>query len=181
MNRMLGSTLIGAAVLLAPAAAWAAHGKPGLWTISTTMQMANMPQMPPEAMAMMKARGMSMPGMGGPITSQICMTQEMVNADKPPAMNQHEESCTTKILNQTSTSVSAETTCHGRMDGVGRTQISWRGSEHYEGTYSFNGSMHGQPNSMSTNYVGDWVSSDCGSVKPFTAKSIPAVRPPPPK
>ena len=62
--------LIAAAAVLLPVAAFAGHGKPGLWNISTTMQMANMPQMPPEAMAMMKSRGMSMPGMGGaPITT----------------------------------------------------------------------------------------------------------------
>jgi len=166
MNRKLVSGLIGAALVLAPAAAWAAHGKPGLWTISTTMQMANMPQIPPEAMAMMKSRGMSMPGMGGPITSQICMTAEMVNADKPPAMNNHEENCTTKILSQTATSMSAEMTCHGRMDGVGHTQMSWRGNEHYEGTYNFKGAMEGHTQEMSSHFTGDFVKADCGTVKP---------------
>ena len=172
MTRKLVSGMISAAIVLAPAAAWAAHGKPGLWTISTTMQMANMPKIPPEAMAMMKSRGMSMPGMGEPITSQICMTQEMVNADKPPAMNQHEESCTTKILNQTSSSVSAETTCHGRMDGVGRSQMSWRGNEHYEGTYSFKGTAEGHPQEMNSHFTGDFVKADCGAVKPFAPRAM---------
>ena len=167
MNRKLVSGLIGAALILTPAAAWAAHGKPGLWTISTTMQMANMPQIPPEAMAMMKSRGMSMPGMGGtPMVSQICMTPEMVNADKPPAMNQHEENCTTKILSQTASSMSAEMTCHGRMDGVGHTQMSWRGNEHYEGTYNFKGTMEGHTQEMSSHFTGDFVKADCGAVKP---------------
>ena len=55
-----------AAIALLSAAAQAMpHGKPGLWNITTTMQMANMPQMPPEAMAMMKQRGMKIPGMAG--------------------------------------------------------------------------------------------------------------------
>ena len=167
MHRKFVSGLIVAAIVLAPAAALAAHGKPGLWTISSTMQMANMPQMPPEAMAMMKARGMSMPGMGGsPIVTQICMTQEQVNTDKLPATNSHEESCTNKVLSQTPTSVTAETTCHGRMDGVGHMQISWRGSEHYEGSYNFKGMMEGHPQEMSTHYTGDFVKADCGTVKP---------------
>lgn len=171
MNRTLVSGLIATAILLAPAAAWAAHGRAGLWNISTTMEMANMPQMPPEAMAMMKSRGMSMPGMGGaPIVTQICMTQDEVNAGKLPQMKNHEENCTTKVLNQTSTSVTAESTCHGRMEGVGRMQMSWRGNEHYEGTYSFKGSMHGQPQEMTSHYTGDFVKADCGAVKPYTAK-----------
>ena len=167
MHPKLVSSVIATVLVLAPAAALAAHGKPGLWNISSTMQMANMPQMPPEAMAMMKARGMKMPGMGGgPTVTQICMTQDQVNADKPPAMSRHEENCTTKVLSQTATSVAAETTCHGRMDGVGHSQISWRGNDHYEGSYSFKGMAEGHPQDMSTHFTGDFVKADCGSVKP---------------
>jgi hypothetical protein len=174
MDRRLVSGLIATSVLLAPAAAWAAHGKAGLWNISTSMEMPNMPQMPqmpPEAMAMMKSRGMSMPGMGGaPTVTQICMTQEEVNADRVPSMNNGEASCTTKVLSQTSSSMTAETTCHGRMEGVGRMQMSWRGNEHYEGTYSFKGMMQGRPHQMTSRYTGDFVKADCGSVKPYMPK-----------
>ena len=171
MNCKFASGLIVAAIALLPAAAFAAHGKPGLWTISSTMQMANMPQMPPEAMAMMKARGMSMPGMGGPIVTQICMTPEQVNGDVPPAMHNREENCTTKLLGQTATSMKSEVTCHGRMEGVGHSEMTWRGNEHYEGTYSFKGSMEGRPQEISTRYTGDFVKADCGAVKPAKAMS----------
>jgi hypothetical protein len=174
MDRKLVSGLIATTILLAPVAAWAAHGRAGLWNISTTMDMAmpQMPQMPPEAMAMMKARGMKMPGMGGaPIVTQICMTQEEVTADRIPSMNNREENCTTKVLSQTITSVTAETTCHGRMEGMGRMQMTWRGNDHYEGTFSFKGSMEGRPHQMTTRYTGDFVRVDCGSVKPYLPKA----------
>src|SRR5258706_12694695 len=129
---VLGSIV--ACIILTPVAALAAHGKPGLWNISSTMEMGNMPQMPPEAMAMMKQRGMKVPGMGGqPIVTQICMTKEQVNGDKPP-MSNRQENCTTKLLSQTPTSMASEVTCHGGMEGVGRARMSWRGNEHYEGT-----------------------------------------------
>ena len=165
------SGLITATVVLAPVAALAAHGKPGLWNISSTMEMANTPQMSPEAMAMMKSRGMKLPGMGGqPTVTQICMTQEQVNGDTPP-MNNRQESCTTKLLNQTATSMTSEVTCHGRMEGVGRAQMTWRGNEHYEGTYSFKGTMEGRPQQISTRYTGDFVKADCGSVKPAKVMS----------
>ncbi|HSS15294.1 MAG TPA: DUF3617 domain-containing protein [Rhizomicrobium sp.] len=170
MNRKFVSGLMVAAITLAPAAAWAGHGRAGLWTVSTTMEMANMPPMPPEAMAMMKSRGMKMPGMGKPFVSQVCMTQEEVSADHVPQMKNNQENCTSKVLSQTSSSVTAETTCHGRMDGVGHMQMSWRGNEHYEGTYSFKGSMSGRPQEMTSHYTGDFVKADCGSVKPYTAK-----------
>jgi len=163
--------LIAATVVLAPVAALAAHGKAGLWNISSTMETANMPKMPPEAMAMMKSRGMKMPGMGGqPITTQICMTQEQVNGDTPP-MHNRQENCTTKLLNQTSTSMTSEVTCHGKMEGVGRAEMSWRGNEHYEGTYNFKGTMDGRPQQISTRYTGDFVKADCGAVKPAKVMS----------
>ena len=46
---LLGCT----AVLLSSGAALAGHGKAGLWTVTTSMTMPNMPQMTPEMMAMM--------------------------------------------------------------------------------------------------------------------------------
>ena len=172
--RNIASTITCAGLLLACGAALAApHGKPGLWTVTTSMTMANMPQIPPEALAAMKARGMQMPGMGEPMTRQMCMTQEQVNMEKPPVVNDHGENCTTKVLSQTSSSVSAEVTCHGHMEGVGHSEMSWRGDSHYEGTYAFKGTMEGRPNEINTKYSGDFVKADCGAVKPFAPPPRP--------
>ena len=66
--------------------------------------------------------------------------------------------------------MSADTVCSGRMQGTGHMQVSYSGAEHYEGSYSFKGSMEGHPNQMSSTFKGDWVKADCGSVKPFTRK-----------
>jgi hypothetical protein len=163
--------LIAVAMVLVPAAAFAGHGKAGLWNVTSSMQMANMPQMPPEAMAMMKSRGMKMPGMGQPMTSQICMTQEQVNGDVPPAMHNRGENCTAKLVSQTASSMKSEVTCHGRMEGMGHAEMTWRGNEHYEGTYSFNGTAEGRPQNISTRYSGDFVKADCGAVKPAPVMS----------
>jgi hypothetical protein len=161
------------ALLLAPVAAYAAHGRPGLWKITSDTKLAAMPKMPPEAMAMMKARGMQMPGMGQPIVTQICMTQEEVNMDHPPAMDRDGQSCTSKVLSQSATAVSTEVTCHGRVDGKGRAQVSWRGTDHYQGTYNFKGTMEGKVQEISTSYTGDFVKSDCGAVKPMAMPKKP--------
>lgn len=171
MSKKLITALVAASVILVPVAALAAHGRPGLWNVTTSMEMANMPQMPPEAMAMMKSRGMKMPGMGQPMTSQMCMTQEQVNGDTPPAMHNREENCTTKLLSQTGSSMKSQVTCHGRMEGVGLSEMNWRGNEHYEGTYSFKGTMEGRPQSISTRFSGDFVKADCGAVKPAKVMS----------
>lgn len=167
MNRAPLSALIAAGLVLAPAAAFGAHGRVGLWTITSTMQMSNAPQIPPDALAMMKARHLPIPNSGEPFTTQMCMTQEQVNADKPPAMNSRGESCDTKVLSQSPALMEAEITCHGRMTGVGHLKIDWRGTDHYEGMYNFKGTMEGHPQEMTTHYTGDFVKTDCGSVKPF--------------
>jgi hypothetical protein len=170
MTAKIATGLTIAAILFLPAAAWAGHGKAGLWNVTSTMQMANMPQMPSEAMAMMKQRGMKMPGMQ-PIASQICMTQEQVNGDVPPATHNQGENCSGKLLSQTATSMRSEVTCHGRMEGVGHSEMTWRGNEHYEGTYNFKGTMEGRPQEISTRYSGDFVKADCGAVKPAKVMS----------
>jgi hypothetical protein len=167
MDRASLSALIVASLILAPAAAFAAHGRPGLWTTTSTMHMSNAPQIPPQVAAMMKEHHLPLPNSGEPFTTQICMTQEQVNADKPPAMSNRDESCDTKVLNQSPGLMEAEITCHGHMDGVGHVKVSWRGTDHYEGTYNFKGMMEGRPQEISTQYSGDFVKSDCGSVKPF--------------
>lgn len=169
MRTMISVTAAIAAITIAAQAM--PHGRPGLWTVTTDMKMANMPQMPPEAMAMMKQRGMKMPGMGEPMVSQICMTAQDVaeGAAMQRMRQQREVNCTPRILSETASSVSTEITCHGEMEGVGHSQMSWRGDSHYEGDYSFKGVMHGQPNETSTHFAGDFVKADCGAVKPFSA------------
>lgn len=181
MPRKLASILITATILMPAAALAVPHGKPGLWTITTTMQMAAMPKVPPEVMEMMKKRGMNIPQAGQPMTSQICMTAEQAAMDKPPDMSREGVKCTPHVISQTANSATTEIVCHGTMEGTGRSQITWRGDSHYEGSYSFTGSMHDRPNNMSSTYTGDWVKADCGAVKPFSGK-MPSMagRPPAP-
>jgi Protein of unknown function (DUF3617) len=175
-NQMLAAAA--AIAVLSIAAEAMPHGRPGLWTITTSMKMANMPQIPPEALAMMKQRGIKIPGMGGePIITQICMTPQDVAEGAAVAQRMHSEhgiDCKPRVLNETGSSVTTEIACHGEMmDGVGHSTMSWRGDSHYEGDYSFKGVMHGQANEMHSHFAGDFVKGDCGSVKPFHAEDMP--------
>lgn len=161
-----------AIALLTVAAQAMPHGKPGLWTITTDMKMKNMPDIPPEALAMMKQRGMKIPGMGSPMITQICMTPKDVAEGTALGLKaQHDANiqCTPKLLSETGSSMTSSVTCHGEMEGSGHSEMSWRGDNHYEGNYSFKGVMRGQPNETSTHFIGDFVKADCGSVKPFGA------------
>jgi hypothetical protein len=166
MNRSLICTLLGSALILAPVAAMAAHGRAGLWTVTSTMSMPDMPQIPPQALEAMKARGIPLPGQ--PFTTQMCMTQEQVNADKPPPTHNADVSCDTKLLSSSPSAMHSQIVCKGRVNGTGDMQISWRGTDHYESTYSFQGTAEGgRPQNMTQHATGDFVKADCGSVKPM--------------
>ena len=156
--------VIAAAFVLVPGIAVAGHGKAGLWNVSTTVGMANV-QMPPEAMAKMKEMGMKMPS-ARTFNSQICMTQAEVDSDKLPPMGRNDTGCTNRIVSQTSTALTAEMVCSGEMKGTGHMQISYSSPEHYAGSYSFKGSVAGNPMDSSSSFKGDWVRADCGAVKP---------------
>ena len=156
--------LVAVALILTPGIAFASHGKAGLWNTSTTMDMGGM-QMSPEAMAKMKAMGMSMPS-SRTFSSQICMTQAEVDSDKLPPMGKNDTGCTNHIVSQTGTAIAAEMVCNGEMKGTGRLQIAYSSPEHYVGTYSFKGAVHGHDMSTTSSFKGDWVKADCGAVKP---------------
>jgi hypothetical protein len=126
-------------------------------------------QMPAEAMAQMKKMGMTMPS-ARTFASQICMSQAEVDSDKLPPMGKSDTGCTSHIVNQTGSSMTAQTVCNGDMKGTGQMQISYNGAEHYTGSYSFKGNMSGQPMDTSSSFKGDWVKADCGAVKPYSAK-----------
>ena len=166
------STCILALLVVLPSAVYAAHGKAGLWNASTTMQMAGMPampQIPPEALAQMRAAGVQMPQMsssGMTTRSQFCMTADQVNADKPPQVGPNDSGCTWANMRVTGTQMSADLVCKGRMNGTGKIQMTYVRAEHYDGDYSFKGTMEGNPADMHASMTGDWVSANCGAVKP---------------
>jgi hypothetical protein len=147
-----------------PGAALAGHGKAGLWSVSSTTQM-----------------NMTMPGMGAgdramamPATShttQMCMSQEEVDSSAPPHIDQAGTGCTTKLLSATATSMKAAMTCNGRLKGSGQMQITYRGAEHYQGTYDFKGQVEGNATAMTTRFKGDWVKADCGAIKPYKLRT----------
>jgi len=169
MQRNFMGAGIAAILILAPGAAWAGHGKPGLWTVTSTIHMDKALPMSPAMTAMMQKKDAKMPMAGEAVTTQMCMTQQDVDADNPPRMTSRQMNCNTKVLSQSASAMTSQTVCHGVMEGMGHSEISWSGNEHYTGSYSFKGTMHGKPNSVSNSFKGDWVKADCGSVKPATA------------
>ncbi len=156
--------LVAAVLMSAPSAAFAGHGKAGLWNVTSTTDMAM--AMPPEVATQMKQAGMKMPK-PAPITRQMCMSQSDVDSDKPPQIDPNASGCDTKLIKAGPSGIEAQMTCSGKMKGTGHMQIAYSAPEHYAGSYSFKGTVEGNPTSMSTSFKGDWVKKDCGAVKPY--------------
>ncbi|MBV9991282.1 MAG: DUF3617 domain-containing protein [Alphaproteobacteria bacterium] len=153
-----------AATILAPGAALAAHGKAGLWEItSTTSGMSA--QLPPEVQARMKAHGIQMPA-SNTFTVQHCMTAEEVAMDKPPPMGRGAQSCKVQNMKIAGQSVSADMVCNGeRMQGTGHFAMTYDAPEHYAGKMSFNMNANGHPMAMTSTMEGRWIAASCGAVK----------------
>ncbi|HTO28387.1 MAG TPA: DUF3617 family protein, partial [Devosia sp.] len=124
---ILGAAGIAAASLLVVAPALAGHGKAGLWTITTKMEMPGMPQMPdmsqlpPEARARIEAMHMNMSG--NSMTMQHCMTQAEVDRDKPPPMANKE--CKLVKSSMVGHTYTGDMACTGDFNGTGHFQVTY--------------------------------------------------------
>jgi hypothetical protein len=156
-NRVLIAT--GCCLFVLTVFAWAqAVRKPGLWEMTTTTswQQSSMPG------------GMTMPG-GGPHTTLVCLTQEMINKYGAP-MPQSPNCKISNVVLKT-TSMTADWICSGRMAGKGTLESSWADPNHAIGKVHFVGVMQTRQNSMPVEYTINSSSifkgADCGSVAPM--------------
>jgi len=161
---LLGTVL--ATAVSVSLAAWAGHGKAGLWDINiqTNMgQMQGMPdmsKMPPEVQARMKAMGMQMNGSG--MTVRHCMTAADVNAEKPNMS--HNAECKAINVNMSGQTYSADLVCKGKMNATGHVQFTFASPEHYFGSETMTGTANGHPVNHTTKIDARWISADCGKV-----------------
>jgi hypothetical protein len=153
------AVVMGAAL---PVVALASHGKAGLWEITYTMSMPDMPQVSPAQMAQMQAMGMRMPTQHSS-TVQRCMTAAEVSSDNPPPPRSG--SCTFANVKMTGHTFSGEETCTGDFEGHGQFSVTYDSDAHYTGTATMTGAAHGHPVHVSNSYEGKWISADCGSLK----------------
>jgi hypothetical protein len=132
--------------------AHAQKGKPGLWEVTTSMSMPGMPQMP---------------GMGAR-TSQVCVTQAMIDKYGGPYSNPQRGNCTVTNVSVTATGMTANLTCTGQMNMTGTVQMTIVDANTTKTTVQMNGtSPNGQQMNMTTQSTAVYKGADCGSVKPL--------------
>jgi len=148
-------------------AALASHGKIGLWNITITMggnapNMPDMSKLPPEAVARMKAMGMSMGS--NTIRVQHCMTAQEVASDVPEVNSNRNQSCTVSNVMHTGKTMSADMKCTGDFQGTGQVEVTYDSDAHYAGEMKMNGVANGHPMTQDQKMEGTWVSASCGSI-----------------
>jgi hypothetical protein len=138
--------------------------KPGLWEMTSTMTWQQSPM--PAGMTM--PAGTNSPFGGGPRTTQVCLTQAMIDKYGAPTPQGRECQVTNIVLK--ANGMTADLVCSGRMSGKGTLESSWTDADHAKGKVHFTGAMQRGPNSTPVEYTVESVSTykgaDCGSVKP---------------
>jgi len=163
LMRILLSSVFGLLLLAHPAFA---AGKAGLWTVTTTYQFG-MKYLPPALVALARQQGLKPPVSGQPFTHHICMTEYEADGRQPLHLNSRDLDCVNRTVSFKGGRMVLESICHGPLEGVGRAQILWRGTDHFEGTYDFKGRSRGEPARMSSSFAADWQGQDCRGVRVF--------------
>jgi hypothetical protein len=158
MSFRAGLAAVAAAAMLtsAGAALAAGMGKAGLWQVTTTMGSDMAKMIPPEALAQMKAHGMSLPT-GHTITTQRCVTPEQA-ANGPAAV---QGDCRAENVHVSAGSYSADLACHGRVNGAGHIQVTYDSSEHYRGDVTMHVRENGHAMNMTNHFEARWNKADC--------------------
>ncbi len=144
-----------------------ASRKPGLWEMTSTMTWQKSP-MPP---GMTMPAGANSPFGGGARTTQVCLTQAMIDKFGAPTPQSHNNQCQISNVHLNPGSMTADWVCSGMMAGKGSVESSWSDPDHATGKVHFEGSMQMGQNATPIEYTilstSVYKGPDCGSVKPI--------------
>jgi hypothetical protein len=144
---------LGVCLIAVAAQAQSPNRKPGLWEVTTQMSMsggpAGMPQMP--------AR-----------TSQVCVTQAMIDKFGGPTTNPQTGQCQMTNVSLTASGMTASMSCSGRMNMTGTVQTTFVDANTTKTTVNMTTTMgNGQTMNMTMQSTASYKGADCGSVQPL--------------
>jgi hypothetical protein len=164
MRKTRISITIGCCLFAVAVLAWAqSTRKPGLWEMTTTMTWQQSP-MPPGMQAPPGS-----PFGGGPHTTQVCLTQAMIDKYGAPMPTSHGDCQITNVV-LSANSMTGAMVCTGKTSGTGTVQSDWSVPGHAKGKVHFAGTMQAGPNSKPIEWTAESTSvykgPDCGNVQP---------------
>jgi len=167
MSKTRVSIALGCCVVVLALISWAQAPKqqPGLWEMTTIMTWQKSPM--PAGITL--PAGMKSPFSGTTTTTQVCLTQAMIDKYGPASSTNRDCKNTNVVMK--SNGMTADLVCSGKMNGKGTVEASWTDSSHSRSKMHFIGTMGAGSNPMpvewTTEITSVFKSSDCGSVKPL--------------
>jgi hypothetical protein len=148
-----GLVISGLCVIAFAAQAQGPNRKPGLWEVTTSMSMTGGPEMP------------QMPSR----TSQVCVTQAMIDKYGGPYSNPQRGNCQLTDVALTATSMSAKLVCSGQANMSGTVQATFVDANTTKTTVHMTMTMgaSGRTMDMTTESTATFKGPDCGSVQPL--------------
>ena len=166
-------------LLLCSASAFAQSTAPGLWAIQNKMggnpemdkamaamqkQLASMPPAQRKQMeAMMGQNGMSI-GAGGAMTVKVCITPEMAARSELPSHT--EGDCTSTVTSRSGNTIKSKFVCK-TPPSSGEGTYTFAGDKAFSTKMVMQSVRNGKPETMTMDGQGQWLSADCGAVKPI--------------
>jgi len=168
-----------ACALLLTASAYAQTNAPGLWAIQSKMggdpemekaradmqkQLAAMPAAQRKQMeAMMGQSGVGV-APGGGVSLKVCITPEMAARAELPTQTQGD--CTHTITSRSASSMKMKFVCT-KPPSSGEGSYLFQGDKAYTMNMVMRSVENGKPQTLTIDAKGQWLSADCGSVKPI--------------
>jgi len=152
---------------------------PGLWEHSMTFKtqsgemekaMAEMQKqlaaMPPEQRKqmeqMMAGRGMSTGPKG--TSYKVCLTKEEAARQAAPKMA--DANCNQEVVQRSAQGMKVKWTCGGQNPSSGEGEITFKSDKAYSGKADVTSTVKGKPETTHIEQSGQWLSADCGDIKP---------------
>lgn len=131
------------------------YGKAGLWEVTSSMAWQKAPAL--------RAGAPGGPPAAGSHTTQVCLTQQMVDAGALFPQSRGQCQIQNKVVKPGS--LTANYVCTGRMKGMGNLETTFPDLEHVNGSIHFVGSLdvngHGQPIEWTTSSNAVFKSATC--------------------
>lgn len=136
------------------------YGKAGLWEVTSSMTWQKAPAL--------HAGAPGGPPAAGSHTTEVCLTQQMVDAGALFPQSRGQCQIQNKVVKPGS--ITANYVCTGRMKGMGNLETTFPDPEHVKGSIHFVGSLdvngHGQPIEWTTSSDAVFKSETCTNGAP---------------
>jgi len=157
----IAAAIVAAATVGLTIGAVASHGKVGLWSVDMTIVGHDASQMPENALAAMKARGMT-PNTNGGFTFKHCMTATDVADDNKMLSVSSNKDCKIDQKTVSSSGATATLVCKGQVNGTGHLVVNYDSSTHYTAELLMTvTSPDGTSATQDQKFEGHWVAGTC--------------------